>query len=189
MLALLEHHRQSPDDRFLQSAARGLAYYDANYLSRGRVGDDLLVFFANWQTQAARVLFEYARSVALNQQVADFAFRLHDRITGQGFYEEIGRDPARQVSVEVACALEGLNDAYTIAHAMGDARAAHYRKCICSGLAYLINLQCVRGEPKKERGGFGVSFSERAQRIDITGHVASAFMKSMENGIECEVPG
>jgi len=32
---------------------------------------------------------------------------------------------------------------------------------------------------------FGVSLNERAQRIDITGHAASAFMKSVENRIEC----
>jgi hypothetical protein len=53
MLALLEAYRQLEDLRFLQSAERGFRYYDAHYFRPGRVGDDLLVFFANWQSQRA----------------------------------------------------------------------------------------------------------------------------------------
>jgi hypothetical protein len=30
-----------------------------------------------------------------------------------------------------------------------------------------------------------MSFGERTQRIDVTGHAASAFMKIAANGIEC----
>ncbi len=33
-------------------------------------------------------------------------------IIDRGLYEDLERAPGRQVSVEVACALEGLNDAY-----------------------------------------------------------------------------
>jgi hypothetical protein len=40
------------------------------------------------------------------------------------------------------------------------------------------------GGTGRERGGFGVSLGP-AQRIDITGHATSAFIKSVENGIEC----
>jgi len=40
----------------------------------------------------------------------------------------------------------------------------------------------------RERGGFGLSVDNRTQRIDITGHAASAFMKSVANGVECEPP-
>jgi hypothetical protein len=110
---------------------------------------------------------------------------MHDRIVDGGFYREVERHPARQVSVEVACALEGLNDAYVIARGLKDDRAERYRKCICTGLKYLLTLQCIDTGTEKERGGFGASLSERAQRIDITGHAASSFMKSAENGIEC----
>ena len=102
----------------------------------------------------------------------------------RGFYRDVESYPARQVSVEVACALEGLNDAYSIAHSSHDERAEGHRRCICTGLKYLLELQCTDAGTEKERGGFGMSLSERTQRIDITGHVASAFMKSAENGIE-----
>jgi hypothetical protein len=31
--------------------------------------------------------------------------------------------------------------------------------------------------------GFGFATTDRTQRIDVTGHAASAFMKAIENGI------
>lgn len=50
----------------------------------------------------------------------------------------------------------------------------------------MLRLQCAHDGTERERGGFVLSLDERAQRIDITGHAASALMKSVENGIECE---
>ena len=86
----------------------------------------------------------------------------------------------------MACALEGINDAYALMHISDDKRAKRYRHCICIGLAYLLGLQCTRNG--REGSGFGLSLENRMQRIDITGHAASAFMKSVENGIECPLP-
>jgi hypothetical protein len=54
--------------------------------------------------------------------VAGYVYSLHDRIIDRGFYEEVERRPNRQVSVEVACALEGINDAYALANATNDDR-------------------------------------------------------------------
>lgn len=42
-------------------------------------------------------------------------FRLHDRIIERNFSKSRGRYPEKQVSVEVVCAPEGLNEAYAIA--------------------------------------------------------------------------
>lgn len=131
-------------------------------------------------------MFECTSDAALKQQVAGYVFRLHDRVSGLGFNEEVERHPARQVSVAVACALEGLNEAYAIARAtQDDQRVERYLRCICVGLAYLFQVQCIQRCTERERGGFGMSLSERAQRIDVTGHAASAFMKSVENRIAC----
>jgi hypothetical protein len=185
MLALLETHRQTRDSKYLQSAEHGFRYYDAKYFGTGRVGKDVLVFFANWQSQACRLLFEHASDTSLKQDVARYIYRMHDQIIDQGFYMNVERRPAQQVSVEVACALEGLNEAYAIALASECERAERYRFCLCAGLAYLLRLQCAHNGTERERGGFGLSLDERAQRIDITGHAASALMKSVENGIEC----
>jgi hypothetical protein len=185
MLALLEAYRQLRDTHYLESAARGFSYYDAHYFRRGRVGDDLLIFFANWQSQACRFLFECTPTASIKHELECYVFGMHDRIIDRGFYRDVEIRPARQASVEVACALEGLNDAYSVARALDDERAERYCRCICTGLKYLLTLQCTDSGSARERGGFGVSLSERAQRIDITGHAASALMKSVENGIEC----
>jgi hypothetical protein len=185
MLALMEAYRQVREDRYLWSAALGFGYYDTEYFRRSRVGDDLLVFFANWQSQAARLLAESTPDGTLGRDVADYVWRMHDRVIGRGFYEDIERSPGRQVAVEVACALEGLNEAYALARGSDAGRAERYRRCICTGLSYLLGLQCTEGGNERERGGFGLSRRERAQRIDVTGHAASAVMKSLANGIEC----
>lgn len=188
MLALLETYRQLQDTRYLQSVERGFSHYDAQYFRRARVTEDILVFFANWQSQACRLLFESTQNVGIKHDVADYVRRMHDQIIEQGFYENVGRHPAQQVSTEVACALEGLNDAYAFACASDDARAKRYHQCICTGLEYLLRLQCTHNGTEREWGGFGLSLEKRAQRIDVTGHAASAFMKSVENGIECRLP-
>jgi hypothetical protein len=186
MPALLETYRHAPDARYIESVERGFSSYDAQYFRCGRVAKDILVFFANWQSQACRLLFEFTTQPALKHEVAGYVYRLHDQIIERGFYEEVERSPSRQVSVEVACALEGLNDAYAIARATDDDRVHQYRRSICAGLAYLLRLQCVAGGTERELGGFGLSLQDRSQRIDITGHAASAFIKSAQNGIECD---
>ena len=127
MLALLEAHRQLRDARCLQSAERGFTYYNAHYFKRGRVCYDMLVFFANWQSQACRLVLESTPNKPLKRDVARYIFEMHDRIVDRGFYRDIERHPAWQTSVEVACALEGLNDGYSIARSLKDERAERYR--------------------------------------------------------------
>jgi hypothetical protein len=64
MLALLEAYRQLRDAPCLHSASMGLSYYETQYFRGGHVSDEVLVFFANWQSQAGRLLFESSTSVA-----------------------------------------------------------------------------------------------------------------------------
>jgi hypothetical protein len=86
--------------------------------------------------------------------------------------------------VEVACALEGLNDAYTIAVREGDTgRSAAYERCILTALSWLLRAQRLDDCTSRERGGFGHSLMDRTQRIDVTGHVVAGFIKSVRNGI------
>ena len=185
MLALLETYGALGEYRLLDSTTRAFAYYDERYFRGGRVTDDMLVFFANWQSQACRLLFEHADSPALTARVAEHMFGMQDRIIGRGFFDGVERSPNEQSSVEVACALEGLNDAYAIARASRDARAELYHRSICVGLAYLLALQCTRSTVIREIGGFGMSRLDRTQRIDVTGHAASAFLKTIANGVSC----
>jgi hypothetical protein len=185
MLALLETHCAFGGDRLLESATRAFAYYDEKYFRRGQVTDDILVFFANWQSQACRLLFETADAPELATRVAAFIYAMHDHVIQLGFFDTVARHPERQVSVEVACAVEGLCDAYAVALASQDARTEAYRRTICQGLQYLLGLQCTQSESSREVGGFGMSRRDRAQRIDVTGHAASGFLKSIAAGVAC----
>jgi hypothetical protein len=93
-------------------------------------------------------------------------------------------EPEAQACVEVACGLEGLADACAIAASTKDRRTGDYRDCILTALDFLMRAQRTTGCADRERGGFGASLAIREQRIDVTGHAASGFIKSIENGID-----
>ena len=183
MLALLEAHRLTGDTRHLESVERGFVYYKRDYYDRGLVDPDAMVFFANWQSQAGQPLFEATSRPEVKDLVRGFLFELHDRVIESGFYDRVARRPDRQACVEVACGLEGLADAYAVAVSSQDRRAAEYRRCIGIALAFLVRAQRTTACTSRERGGFGGSLTSREQRIDVTGHVASGFAKSVESGI------
>ncbi len=183
MLALLEAHRLTGNARYLHSVERGFGHYKRGYYDRGLLGPDLLVFFANWQSQAGRALYAATSGPEVKDLVRSFLFELQDRIIGSGFYDRVTRRPEEQACVEVACGLEGLTDTYAIAAATRDPRTADYRRSIQSALGFLIGAQRTANCTDRERGGFGGSLASREQRIDVTGHVASGFIKCVENGI------
>jgi len=187
MLALLEAHRLTGDARDLESVERGIAYYKRDYYDRAVVDADSLIFFANWQSQTGRLLFEATPRLEVQDLVRDFLFALHDRIIESGFYDRVARRPEQQSCVEVACGLEGLADAYAVAVSSQDRRTADYRRCIGLALGFLARAQRTTHCTVRERGGFGGSLAGREQRIDATGHVASGFIKSIESGIT-EIP-
>jgi hypothetical protein len=183
MLALLEAHRLTGDARYLDSVERGFAYYKRDYYDRGLVAPDAMVFFANWQSQTGRPLFEATSKPEIKDLVRAFLFELHDRIIESGFHDRVARRPDRQACVEVACGLEGLADAYAVAVSTQDRRIAEYRRCMRTALAFLVRAQRTTDCTDRERGGFGGSLASREQRIDVTGHVASGFIKSVGHGI------
>jgi len=183
MLAILEAYRLTGDARYLDSVERGFAHYRQDYYDRGLLLPDFLVFFANWQSQAGRALFEAKARPKAKDLVRIFLFELHDRIIESGFYNRVASQPEAQACVEVACGLEGLADAYAIAALSHDRRIEDYRRCILTALDFLIRAQRTTGCTNRERGGFGGSLADREQRIDVTGHIASGFIKSLENGI------
>ena len=102
---------------------------------------------------------------------------------GGGFYDRVARRPEEQACVEVACGLEGLADTYAIAVASRNRRAADYRRCIKTAVGFLVRAQRMTDCTDRERSGFGESLASREQRIAVTGHVASGFIKSVQNGI------
>jgi hypothetical protein len=184
MLALLEAYEVTGNARYLDSVERGFTHYKRDYYDLGLISPDLLVFFSNWQSQAGRRLLEAAAKSQVKDFVRVFLFELHDRIIDSGFYDRVAHEPAAQACVEVACGLEGLADVYAIAASSNDHRMDNYRRCMVTALDFLIRAQRTTGCTGRERGGFGESLTNREQRIDVTGHVASGFIKSLDAGID-----
>jgi hypothetical protein len=184
MLALLEAHRLTRNPRYLDSVERAFTCYKRDYFDRGRVEPDFLVFFANWQSQAGRLLFAATSQLEAKDLVRAFLFELHDLVIESGFYDRIERRPEALTCVEVACGLEGLVDAYAIAASCHDGRTGDYRRCVLAALGFLLRAQRMTDCTDREKGGFGSSLAIREQRIDVTGHVASGFIKSVESGID-----
>ena len=185
MLALVETYRMTREKKYLHSVERGFAYYKNEYCGKNGMERELLVFFANWQSQYCRQLYEETEKGELKEQIKNYLFELHDRIIDQGFYDRVKEYPEGQNSVEVACGLEGLNDAYGIALRENDERMRGYRSALCISIGYLLKAQCVQRCPEKAKGGFGLSLYNRTQRIDVTGHFVNALIKSIRNGVTC----
>ena len=184
MLALLEAYEVTGNAQYLDSVERGFTHYKRDYYDLGLVSPDLLVFFSNWQSQAGRRLFDATAKSEVKDFVRVFLFELHDRIIESGFYDRVAHQPAAQACVEVACGLEGLADVYAIAASSNDHRMENYRRCMVTALDFLIRAQRTTGCTGRERGGFGGSLTNREQRIDVTGHVSSGFIKSLNEGID-----
>lgn len=183
MLALMEVYRATGDPKYLESVERGFTWFE-RFDQQGHVAEDLSVFYASWQSQYGALLHVDTRRDSLRRRVRDFVFALHDRVVESGFYESVQRAPLRQSTVEVACALEGVNDAYTIAVRERDVRhIALYERCIRIALSFLLRAQCIANCAERERGGFGHSLTNRTQRIDVTGHVVGGFIKTARNGV------
>jgi hypothetical protein len=151
MLAFVEAHRLTGDASYLQSVERGFGHYKRDYYDRGRLDPDVMVFFANWQSQAGRALFAATSRLEVKDLVRAFLFELQDRVIVSGFYDRVARRPDRQAVVEVACGLEGLADAYAIAVSSRDRRTADYRRCIETALGFLPRAQRTTGCTDRER--------------------------------------
>jgi hypothetical protein len=136
----------------------------------------------------SRRLFEVTTRSEVKDLARAFLFELHDRVIERGFYDSVAHRPESQACVEVACALEGIADAYAVAAAIGDWRTGDYRRCIMTALDSLMRAQRMTGCTSRDRGGFGGSLAIREQRIDVTGHVASGFIKTVENAIDAPAP-
>lgn len=96
------------------------------------------MFFANWQSQAGRLLFEATAKSKVKDLDRAFLFELHDRVIENGFSDGVARQPEAQVCAEVACGLEGLADAHAIAASSQDRRTADFRQCAVTAPGFLM---------------------------------------------------
>ncbi len=181
MLALMHTYATSRDTSLLRSVESGFRYYATRFPPDAVA--DLLVFYANWQSQYAAPLAASTRDDALREQARAYISALHDRVLDSAFYDDVERHPHRQATVEVACALEGVNEAYSMARDCDEQRANRYARGVRVAVEFLLRAQRVDHCTPRERGGFGHSLTRREQRIDVTGHVLNGFIKTVANGL------
>lgn len=181
MLALMHAHAFLGEPKYLTSVERGFRHHRDRFPAAA-IDSMLRVFYANWQSQYAALLHARTHDDALRRTVRDYVFALHDAVLDAWFYDDVERHPMRQATVEVACAVEGLNDAYAIAAREHDSeRERIYERAIGIALDWLLRAQRLERCTARERGGFGHSLTDRMQRIDVTGHVVGGFIKSVRN--------
>ena len=187
-----------------------LPAYEKRY-KRGEVDPGELIFFANWQAQAARILAHQTADRKQRAAVSEYLHGLMGDIEDSSFYQEVDRMSSSQATVEVrrvvppppptmprppthpsspmspphphtqvACALEALADAFSLAVDDGDSvwqasYAAHIK-----ALVHFLNTAQVQegpGVPAEMVGGFGHRQHLSTQRIDVTGHIVCGYMK------------
>ncbi len=189
MLALMRSYEISGDPEQLISVERGFRFYQDRFRPDD-ISNRLRIFYANWQSQYGVRLHELTDADVLRDEVRDYLFDLHDEIVKSGFYEQIDARPHDQSTVEVASAVEGLSEAYTVAARENDQdqRQNLYGECLRTALSWLFDAQRTDTDHPRERGGFGYSLDDRTQRIDITGHAMSGLIKCAENDIEPSRP-
>lgn len=188
-LALAVSYQGMGEEKFLQAAYRAFVAYGRDFESE-QVRSSSFVFFANWQCQAAQALLPHMTHATRTVKILDELVRLQQEIIKhRRFWDDLADVPQMASIVEVACALEGLVAAYGALLRLGrmgqsldmsKEELETYEKCIATGVDFLISVQVKQQEGddlSNAAGGFGFSASDQRQRIDVTGHVCSAFLK------------
>jgi hypothetical protein len=189
MLALMTAYEYTGEKKYLESVEKAFPFY-MKYYWDGLVSPDLLIFFANWQSQSASKFLEKTNNTSLSERIIEYVYQLHDRIIMKDhFYKNVKEDPSSLATVQVACALEGLADAYNILikhphpdpddwrHSTWEKRKRYYRESIDIAVDFLLLIQKESAVDQIAEGGFGHGLFNKTQRLDVTGHVLSSFIK------------
>lgn len=176
ILALVRAYEYTQESRFLSSAKKAYLFYMTMFRN-DKVREDLFVFFWNWQAQAGKLLYDHEP----DQSIADYLFELHQEIVKSSFYRLLREHPEDQATVKVACALEGLSDAYILAKQADNVTMTNeFKELITIAAHHLLSIQEKKDQIGKGGFGHGVGSWSRKQRLDITGHVQSSFIKILQ---------
>lgn len=200
LLGLARAYMLTRNPVFLRSAELALPWYKRYYMG-GNVSDDMIVFFANWQSQAALQLHRFTADESLKREIEDFVLPMYDKIIqaaetdDNSFYAQLKDRPESVATVEAACFLEGLADAFALelerreppgaavpadqqATESAQNRRATYREAISNALNFLLSVQLnMKRTAPFAFGGYAHGLSKHTQRLDVTGHVLCAFTK------------
>ena len=170
-------------------AWRAVQAYQHRFTSCG-VRASCAVFFLNWLTQAAHATSQAMAALgdeATARAAADMGCELADSLASHsGPLHGALADPSGAATVEVACALEGVADALSMATRQGDThRVGLFERAARAGVAHLTRVQAASREcaaggklPVGAAYGFGASLSAPGnQRCDVIAHAITALVK------------
>jgi len=175
MLGLMHAFQYSKEEKYLESVEKSFHYY-----SKLQVDEEIIPFYSNWQCQACKFLFQNTKDKKLATSVQHFVLQLQDELVHSRFFEYLQVYPTHYATVEVACALEGLVDAFSMCQLQDTKRRQKYLESIRVAVEFLLQLQ-NKSTDENARGGFGNSIQNQLQRGDVTGHVLNSFIKILEN--------
>jgi hypothetical protein len=175
MLALVKAFCVTRLQKYYTSVRNAFPYYRE---FAEEVSQDMMVFFANWQTQALVSLYHSSDDAALRKSIKEFILHLQEKIERSSFYKNIQQHPKRCATVHVACGLEALADAYSLLTEEDLKWKSHFRNHLQIVLQFLLNVQLKEGQgDSRGVGGFGHTLDIHTQRIDVTGHVMNGLIK------------
>ncbi len=149
--------------------------------------------FVPWQTHAAYRMYRLTGE----RSYADFALEMNDWLLDQIWTEESSPDPdcvggigRPRPGLSTGTLMEGIAEAYALAQSVGDGRRAErYRTAIVRAAEFLLRLQFKDKEayylPAESRasaiGGFRLSLTDHALRIDGTQHCLIALLNMLQH--------
>ena len=191
LLYLAFRHRETGEAAILEKALKSLAWYRDWHLQNRNPA------FVPWHTQAAAMFHAASGETWLR----DWVFTMNDwllpiqqlevaepDIHGR-FFDPLHPDYGPPHASSTGVYLEGLADAFALAHSAGDSvRAQRYARAIWAGIRNLRQLQ-FRDEPSMALyssdhrlllGGIRTEVYDNTVRVDNVQHALGAMMKLLE---------
>ena len=189
LLALLEYHERTGDERWLASAERSADFYIDRYVTH--LTEHYYPAYVPWHTLAYSKLYERSGDA----RYADAIFTMNDKLLElqdrEGFVGRFYNPSTPQYGSphgsSDAVYTEGLAYAYEVAKLVGDrAHERRYREAIERAVANLEWLQYQEAvpafplEPERYVGALRTRADSFTVRVDTTQHAVDAFTKLLE---------
>ncbi len=187
MLALMKLYGSTKNPSYIDSVKKAFPYYRDYWRNKKNTA------FIPWHTQAYFLLYNETK----DPEVAKFIFEMNDWLIDnyQIYYSKSAEEFGAFVlnnpqSCLTSVYLEGINDAYSLAVAIGD--DYHKKKYATStrfGTRFILQTQFNKDNssslknPIRAIGGFRQNLKNNAQRIDYLQHAINSLIKAYKNRI------
>lgn len=186
LLALMQVYNYNKDPIYLNSVKKGFIYYKYYWENNKNKA------FIPWHTQAYYLLY----NITKDEEIPEFIFEMNDwliknnQITASEYADEIGGMPHNDPSCSTSSYLEGINDAYILAKAIGDKQHEKmYMESLILGSRFILQTQYndrnvfFLRNPNRAIGGFRQTLTKNTIRNDYVQHAVIALIKVYDNHI------